>query len=132
MSAEDDAMEEERRKARVAIEERAVQELREHMTLEDTREDRRGRWHTVKEIPVALIATLVAQTLGGAALVGAFAANVSAKFDASEKASSTALIVQATVDHRQDEDQRRAEDRIMAELRDIKMQLVRMAETKPK
>lgn len=116
-------MEEERRKQRIAIEQKAVDELREHMHLEDDKEVRRSRWHTVKEIPLAVIVTLTCQTMIGVAALGAFAATVNAKFDSTDKASVIALQVQASRDARQDEDSRRSEDRILIELREIKTQL---------
>lgn len=121
-------MEEERRKLRIAIEEKAVRDLENHMRLEDAEKEQRKKWHAVREIPLALIYTIILQTVLGAGTLGAFAASTTAKFDALDKAGTAYQAVQISVDKRQDEDARRSEDRILAELRDIKLQLNKIAE----
>lgn len=117
---------EERRKQRVAIEEKAVEELREHIMIEDERQDRTKRWHVGKEIPLALVGTVLLQTIG----VVWGAATLNAKVENNEKATGVAQMVQAAVDRRQDEEARRSEDRILAQLEKLNSKLDRIMEGK--
>lgn len=116
----------ERRKAMVAVEEKIVQELRDHMTNEDEQKERGKRWHVGKEIPIALIAGLFIQTAG--LIWGASA--LFSRVDYIERASSVAMVAQVTIDKRQDDDARRSEDRIVAQLDKINTKLDRVMELK--
>ena len=119
-------MEEERRKTRVALEERAVKELRAHMITEDQQKERAKRWHVGKEIPIAVISAIAFQTIG----VVWGAATLSARVDYIEKTEATAHLVQATVDKRQDDEARRSEDRVIVQLDKINTKIDRVLENK--
>lgn len=119
-------MEEERRTKRVAVEEKAVKELRAHMITEDQQKERAKKWHVGKEIPIAVIVTITLQTVG----VVWGAATLAARVDYIEKTEATAHLVQATVDRRQDDEARRSEDRVIVQLDKINVKLDRVIESK--
>lgn len=121
-------MEEERRKFRVAIEQAAVEELRKHMAAEDERNQKTNDWHIGKEVPIALMLAVIAQTIGIVWWASAFAATTNAKFESQDKAQGVAQVVQTSIDKRQDDDARRSEERILAELKDIKQDLKALVE----
>lgn len=119
-------MDEERRKERVAIEEKAVQELRAHMKIEDEEKQKTHQWRVGKEIPIAVVGAIVLQTIG----VVWGAATLSARVDYIEKTEHATQAVQATVDRRQDEEARRSEDRVIVQLDKINVKLDRVIESK--
>ena len=119
-------MDEERRKERVAIEEKAVEELRAHMQTEDEEKKHTRQWHVGKEIPIAVVGAIVLQTVG----VVWGAATLSARVDYIEKSETATHAVQATVDRRQDEEARRSEDRVIVQLDKINVKLDRVIESK--
>lgn len=120
----DAAMEEERRKLRVAIEEKAVQDLKDHMRLEDARNARHDEWHVGREIPVAVIFFLIVQT----STIVWWAASTSADQKAQEKMVATALAAQTGVDRRQDDEVMRSEGRLMLALDKVNAKLDRLIE----
>ena len=89
-------------------------------------EHRRRHWHVGKEIPIATIIVLVAQTVG----VIWWAASTSAKVDFLKESSVAYQIVQTAVDRKQDEETNRSEARIMAQLEKLNSKLDRLIETK--
>lgn len=117
---------EERRKKRIAIEERAVTELRDHMMIEDQEKARSKQWHMGKEVPIAMVGAIILQTVG----VVWGAATLNAKVESNEKAGAVAQIVQTAVDRRQDEEARRSEDRILTQLEKLNGKLDRIMESK--
>jgi len=127
-------MEEERRKVRVAIEEAAVAMLKQHIQDEDARiarEESRARgtkWHVGKEIPLAMIGTLLLQT----AFIVWWAASVTAQTDANRQALAAFAITQNSVDKRQDDDARRSEDRILAQITAVSTKLDTLMERRAK
>ena len=122
--SETDMENEERRKKRISIEEQAVVELREHMHMEDEEKVKTRRWHIGKEIPIALLAGFAINVAG---LVWG-AATLNSKVENQKDVTVTAIAVQASIDARQDEYQRRSEDRLMAELSKINAKLDRLTE----
>lgn len=116
----------ERRKAMVAVEEKIVQELRDHMINEDEQKERGKRWHVGKEIPIALVTGLCLQTAG--LIWGASA--LFSRVDYIEKAGDVSKLAQITIDRRQDDDARRSEDRIVGQLDKINVKLDRVIEAR--
>ena len=119
-------MDEERRKQRIAIEEKTVRELEKHMLLEDEEKLNSRKWRFGKEIPLAIVGAIALQTVG----VVWSAATLNAKVENNEKAANTAAIVQATVDRKQDEEARRSEDRILTALEKLSSKVDRVLEVK--
>lgn len=117
---------EERRKKRIAIDEKALEELRTHMETEDQQKRRALRWHVGREVPIAVIGTIILQTIG--VIWGA--ATLAARVDYIEKTEATAHLVQATVDKRQDDEARRSEDRVIVQLDKINAKIDRVLEGK--
>ena len=115
-----------KRGAKVPLEEEVVRKLEMHMDIEDQEKARSKQWHMGKEIPLALVGTLILQTVG----VVWGAATLNAKVESNEKAGAVAQIVQASVDRRQDEEARRSEDRILAQLEKLNGKLDRIMEGK--
>ena len=120
-------MEAERRKLRIAIEEKAMEELRSHMYAEDNEKERNKKWHVGKEIPLALILTLIAQTVG----VVWWAATISTTQKADHDAFVVATAVQQTVDRKQDEESKRAEDRVVVQLDKLNTKVDKLIERIP-
>ncbi len=128
-------MEAERRKVRVAIEEAAVEMLKKHMgeeearnALEQAKAQRQGNWHLGKEIPLAMIGALLLQT----ACVIWWAASVSAQTEANKDALTAFAVQQKSVDKRQDDDARRSEDRILAQITAVSTKLDTLMERRTK
>jgi len=128
-------METERRKTRVAIEEAAIEMLKKHMSEEDARmaverskAERQSNWHVGKEIPLAMIGALLLQT----ACVIWWAASISAQTDANRQALAAFAITQNSVDKRQDDDARRSEDRILAQITSVSTKLDTLMERRAK
>jgi hypothetical protein len=84
-----------------------------------TTDQKRDSWHVGKEIPIATIGVLICQTIG----VIWLAASTVAKVDFMRETLTAQQITQAAIDRRQDEDAKRTDDRILAELREIKSTL---------
>lgn len=72
-------------------------------------------WHLGREIPVAIIVTLVLQTLGALW----WAANIGAKVEANERAMVVAQLAQQALDRRQDDEALRSEARWTLQLERI-------------
>ena len=119
-------MEEERRKARIAIEEEAVRNLKAHMQTEDERQERTNTWHIGKEIPIATIVVLVLQTAG----VVWWAASTSAEVKFVKEAAIVMQTTQATIDRRQDDEVQRSESRVVSRLAELGQKLDRLIEQK--
>lgn len=109
---QEEKLELERRKQRLAIEEKAIAELREHMQKEDDRQERVSHWHIGKEVPAALIVAFAMQTVG----IIWWAATISATQKSDKDALNTAQAVQVSVDRRQDEESKRSEERVIQQL----------------
>lgn len=84
------------------------------------------KWHLGREIPVATILILVAQTIGAIW----WAATISAKVDANDKATIVATLVQSQTDRRQDDEAVRSETRIVMQLDKLNSKLDRLMELK--
>lgn len=84
------------------------------------------KWHIGKEIPVATILILVVQTIGAIW----WAATISAKVEANDKATIVATLVQAQTDRRQDDEAVRSETRIITQLEKLSTKIDRYMEAK--
>ena len=109
--------------------------LNEHVSAEtpilkrtDERLGKREKWHAGKEIPLATIAVLIAQTVG----VIWWAASTEIRVVYQEKAFISQQAIQTSIDTRQDADNRRAEDRITTQITGISQKLDRLIEGKQK
>ena len=91
-------------------------------------DDNRRKWHVGKEIPIATIAVLIAQTVG----VIWWAASTSAKVDFMKEAAVAAHIVQNAIDRRQDDDATRSEGRIVTQLDKLNEKVDRLLEDRGK
>ncbi len=110
-----------------------IKRLDTHMVLEDERveqtekrEKEREGWHVGKEIPLAVIAALIAQTIG---VVWLSAATVT-KVDLIKESMVIEKAAQAADQKRQDDDSRRSEDRIIVRLDKFDAKLDRLIEKK--
>ncbi len=108
-----------------------VKRLDEHLILAEERggktekiEQRIERWHVGKEIPLAVIATLVIQTVG---IVWLAAVTVTRVGDMRENivVDKAALVIDQK---RQDDDSRRSEDRVILRLDKFDAKLDRLIE----
>lgn len=114
----------ERRKKRIAIEEKAVKELHTHIQEEDERLKHERSWRVGKEIPIATILVLLIQTAG----VVWWAATISTELRYEKEARIAATFTQIAVDRRQDDDKTNSETRITLRLDRIDAKLDRVAE----
>lgn len=114
----------ERRKKRIAIEEKAVRDLEDHMYKEDARLAKESRWRVGKEIPIATIIVLLIQTAG----VVWWAATISTEIRYEKDARLTFTTMQIATDRRQDEEKTNSEARIAGRLDKIDAKLDRVAE----
>lgn len=89
-----------------------------------TEEKSRSHWYIGKEIPVATIFMLAVQTLG----VVWWAAGMTAKVEALDKLATSANAIQVAVDRKQDDENRRAEERMTSELTKVNLKLDRLIE----
>ena len=115
---------EERREA--LLDAAMLKRLDAHMKLEDDEKDRKRKWHIGKELPLALIAALVVQTLGviwGAALAWSQIQN-------NKDSISRQAMIQNTVDMKQDRDALASEGRIMSQLDKQDRKLDRLIESR--
>ncbi len=82
------------------------------------------KWHIGKEVPLATIVVLLLQTAGALW----WAAQVAAKVEYLERAQITNAVSQATIDRKQDEEAKRSEDRILAQLDKLSVKMDRLME----
>lgn len=88
-------------------------------------EDNR-KWHIEKGIPIATIAVLAGQTIGFIW----WAATLTAKVEANDRAVAVQVMTQAAVDRRQDEEVLRSEARVAVRLDKLDQKLDRLLEKK--
>ncbi len=93
---------------------------------DEPRSGPRRQWHIGKEIPIALLIAVAVQTGGWIW----WAASISARLDNLKETATAAVILQAAVDRRQDEEAQRSEARILANLDRVNQKLDRLIETK--
>lgn len=84
------------------------------------------QWHVGKEIPLATIVVLLLQTAGALW----WAAQVAAKVEYLERTQITSAVSQATIDRKQDEEAKRSEDRILAQLDKLNQKMDRLIEAR--
>ena len=84
------------------------------------------KWHIGKEVPLATIVVLLLQTAGALW----WAAQVAAKVDYLERTQVTNELSQAAIDRRQDDEAKRSEDRILAQLEKLSAKLDRIIEAR--
>lgn len=84
------------------------------------------KWHVGKEVPVATIVVLLIQTAG----VIWWAASTSAKVDYVKESQLAQQIIQNSVDRKQDDDARRAEDRLITQLDKINTKIDKLIESR--
>lgn len=91
------------------------------------REDnQRRKWSIGREIPLATVAVLLAQTVGAIW----WAASITAKVESVEKNAASTVLIQAVTDSKQDADVRRSEDRVVMQLDKVNVKIDRLIEMK--
>ena len=82
------------------------------------------QWHLGKEVPVATILMLLIQTAGALW----WAASITAELRHVKETQNNLIVAQALVDRRQDEEAKRAEDRLTISLEKLNLKLDRVLE----
>ena len=93
---------------------------------EDCEKNQRRKWSIGREVPLATVAVLLAQTVG----VIWWAASITAKVESVEKSAASTVLIQAVTDSKQDSDARRSEDRVVVQLDKVNVKIDRLIEMK--
>lgn len=93
---------------------------------EDCEKNQHRKWSIGREVPLATVAVLLAQTVGAIW----WAASISAKVESVEKSAASTVLIQAVTDSKQDTEARRSEDRIVVQLDKVNVKIDRLIEMK--
>ena len=91
---------------------------------EECEKSQRRKWSIGREVPLATVAVLLAQTVGAIW----WAASISAKVETVEKTAASSALIQAVTDSKQDSESRRSEDRIVVQLDKVNVKIDRLIE----
>lgn len=93
---------------------------------EECEKSQRRKWSIGREVPLATVAVLLAQTVGAIW----WAASISAKVESIEKNAASTILIQAVTDSRQDSESRRSEDRVVTQFDKVNVKIDRLIEMK--
>ena len=91
---------------------------------EECEKSQRRKWSIGREVPLATVAVLLAQTVSAIW----WAASISAKVETVEKTAASSALIQAVTDSKQDAESRRSEDRIVVQLDRVNVKIDRLIE----